>query len=282
MRGAVLVAVSLGLLLGALPASAQAPQAEACRAPVLSVQQAPGVFEPGEAFTLLFAIENPNGPPVEAVRATVTTTAPAGWTAVAAQRDLTLGPRNVTVDVLAITAPTRGTGEPGGNITLHVTFVCTSGDIQTSASARTTVEVQIQGFQAPWPILLGAFALLATGVAFLGFRRLRRSVALLVPQAERPILPGKTTKFVFAVENRRGKPQHLTLVATGVPEGWSLHLALQELDLEPGEEKALWAILKAPPTAEPGTDVPITLRLDGRAAREGASAVLRARVEAPT
>ena len=54
----------------------------------------------GASYSLTFAIENPNGPPVEAVRATITTTAPAGWTATASPRDLTLGPRNATFGAL--------------------------------------------------------------------------------------------------------------------------------------------------------------------------------------
>ena len=278
MRGsAALAAVLLGLLLA--PGADAQPEPRACDRPVLEMQEAPQRIPPGTTYSLLFAIENPNGPPVDAVRATITTTAPAGWTAVPAQRDLTLGPQNVSVNALAITAPNRGTGQAQGNITILVTFVCTSGDIQTSAFATRNVPVAIEGFQAPWPVVLGAFAVLAAGVGILGYRRLRRGVAMSSPQPDRAVAPGKSVKFTFVVENRRGKPQRLRLIAEGVPEGWGLHLALTELDLEPGEEKSLWAILKAPPQAQPGQEATLVLRMHDGEGREGAHLPLRARVE---
>lgn len=273
------------LLLAALPLAAvqDGPtQPEACRAPILELQEPPGGFEPGSSLPLLMAIENPNVRPVENVRATITTTAPAGWTAVPAQRELTLGPQNWTLTPLAVTAPNRGSGVGGGNVTILVTFVCTNGDVQTSASAAKTLYVRIEAFNAPWPLVLGAFAVLAGGVTVLGVRRLRRGVAISVHGREREVAPGKSVKFTFSVENRRGKPQRLRLVPEGVPAGWTLHMALEGVELEPGEEKALWAILKAPFLAPPGLDVAVTLHLeDERGVRDLGNAVLRARVAPP-
>lgn len=278
---AILVAL-LSVLLAPHAAAQEERQPEACRAPVLSLQQPPGDFEPGQATSLLFAIENPNGPPVEAVRATVTTSAPAGWTATTAQRELTLGPRNVSLNAIAVAAPNRGTGVASGNITMLVTFVCTRGDIQTSASAAAVLEVRISEFRAPWPVVLGSFSLLAVGVALMGYRRLRRGVAIVPTQRERPVEAGKSVKYTFVIENRRGRPQRFHLLPVGVPEGWTIHLALENVELEPGEEKTLWAILKAPPTATAGTEVLITLRLENvRGGRDGASAPIRAHVVAP-
>ncbi|HET6404223.1 MAG TPA: hypothetical protein VFH78_06210 [Candidatus Thermoplasmatota archaeon] len=277
MRHAWLAAVALALLAG--PAYAQPTlQPEACRAPILSVERPPVHFDPGSSRSLLMVIENPNRAPVDSVRATITTTAPAGWTAIPAQRELTLGPRNFSLTPLALTAPNRGSGASEGNVTVLVTFVCTSGDIQTSASAAEVVGVALRPFEAPWPLVLGAFALLAGGVIILGVRRLRRSTAILPLGADRDVAPGHSVKFTFVVENRRGKPQRLRLSAEGLPEGWSIHLALVDLELEPGEEKKLWAILKAPPLAQPGTDLAITLRLTGARGAEAASATLHAHV----
>lgn len=270
------------LLLIALPGvMAQAPQAEACRAPVLAVQQPPGDFDPGSATSLLMAVENPNRAPVASVRATVTTTQPPGWTAVPTQRELTLGPQNVSITSIAITAPNRGSGSGAGNVTVLVTFVCTNGDIQTSASAAETLEVRLRPFQAPWPLVLGAFAVLAGGVTILGLRRLQRGTALVTLGAERAVEPGHNVKFTFLVENRRGKPQRLRLEASGLPENWTIHLALKDVELEPGEEKTLWAILKAPPLAAPGTEVAVQLRLMGERGAEAASATLHAKVVEP-
>lgn len=271
----------LALLLALPGAGAQEEpgQLEACRAPVLSVQEPPETFEAGSATSLLFAVENPNGPPVDAVRATITTTAPAGWSATPAQRELTLGPKNFSVLALAITTPNRGSGTLVGNITLHVTFVCTSGDIQTLSAASTTLPVSIADFRAPWPIVLGAFALLAAGVGILALRRLRRGVAIIPLGGERPVVPGKSVKFTFQVENRRGRPQRFHLLGVGLPEGWAIHLALDTVELEPGEEKTLWAILKAPATARPGDEATVTLRLESsEGAREVPTATLRAKV----
>ena len=279
-RAWALPAALLVLLLLLPAAAAQEFQGQACQAPILSVQDTPRVLRPGTDYNLLFAIDNPNGPPVDAVRATVTTTAPAGWTAVAAQRDLTLGPKNVSVSALAVTTPNRGTGAAEGNITIVVTFVCTSGDIQTSAFSTETVEVAIEQFQAPWPLVLGGFAILAAGVGVLGVRRLRRGVALSSPAPERAVEPGKSVKFTLLVENRRGKPQSYRLRAEGVPEGWGVHLALADVELEPGEEKHLWAILKAPPHATLGQEVPVALVLADAEGREAARTGLLVRVGA--
>lgn len=268
------------LLLLALPTVAgQGGQQEACRPPVLALQQPHTAFEPGTSMSLLMAIENPNEHPVRSVRATVTTTAPAGWSAIPAQREVTMGPNNVTTTPLEITAPNRGSGAGGGNVTILVTFVCTSGEIQTSASASDVLGVSLKAFQAPWPLVLGGFAILAGGVGVLAVRRLRRGIALVSQGGMRDVAPGKSVKFTFVVENRRGKPQRLRFVPEGVPEGWTLHLALQDLDLEPGEEKTLWAILKAPPHAPPGLDVSFTLHLaDTRGGKDAASATFHATV----
>lgn len=281
LRAATLLLAVLTTVLAPGALAQPEPQSQACLPPVVHVQDSPRVVKAGSAYSLLFAIENPNGPPVEAVRATVTTTAPAGWTAVPAQRDLTLGPMNHGWNALAITTPTRGTGEMAGNITILVTFVCTSGDIQKSAFTTHAVEIAIEGFRVPWALVLGGFALLAGGVLLLGLRRLRRGVAMSTSTPERSIEPGKSAKFTFLVENRRGKPQRLHLLAEGLPEGWSLHLALTEVELEPGEEKSLWAILKAPREAPEGQDAPILLRLQAPDGRESARLVLRARVTGP-
>lgn len=285
-RGAMRAWVWLALLL-ALPLAAGQPpdgQQEACRPPVLELQQPPRGFDPGSSMALLMAIENPNVAPVESVHASITTTAPAGWTAVPAQRELTLGPQNVSITALAVTAPHRGAGAGGGNITVLVLFVCARGDIQTSASASGVMPVSINAFNAPWPVVLTAFLVLAGGVTVLGLRRLRRGVAIRATgPAEREVAPAKSVKFTYVVENRRGKPQRLRIVREGVPDGWTLHLALESLELEPGEEKALWAILKAPPQTPIGLEVSATLHLeDARGVRDLGSLVLHARVAGPS
>lgn len=279
--GSLLVApliLALAPLLFAL-AAAQPAQIDACRAPVLTVEDAVDRFDAGATYTVLFAIENPNGGNADAVRATVTTTAPAGWTATPAQRELTMRPNDAIVNALSLTAPNRGSGQPEGNVTVLVTFVCTNGEIQTSASATTTLEVRLAPLSVPWPVVLTAFLVLAAGVGLLGVRRLRRGVALHARTPERGVEPGKSAKFTLVVENRRGKPQKLTFLATGLPEGWSAHLALDEVELEPGEEKTLWAILRAPLSAMPGQEADVTLRLESsKGARESVATRVRAKV----
>lgn len=254
-------------------------QPESCRPPVLEMQRLPAEFRPGRAYHLLFAIENRNGYPVDAVRATVTTTAPGGWTATAAQPEMTLSRDEVRIDVITIAAPPRSTGETRGNLTVLVTFVCTSGEVQTSASETLNLNVQSEGFQAPWPVVLIGFLILATGVTILGIRRLRRGIALTCDAPERLVAPGKSAKFDLHIENRRGKPQRLHLLATGLPAGWHVHLALDQVDLEPGEEKTVWALLKSPPQADAGEEVVVTFRLQSATGgRENAATVVRARV----
>lgn len=280
MRAAFVAVLLLGLL--PLAAGQPPPQLDACRPPLITVQDVPGPFTPGRSAALVFAIENRNGPSVDAVRAAVTTSAPAGWTATPAQRELTIAPNDVAWNALAITAPNRGSGQASGNITLLVTFVCTNGEIQTSASASTGVLVEIQALSVPWPLVLGVFLVLAAGVTALGLRRLRRGVALMARTPERPVEPGKSAKFTVVVENRRGKPQRFTFLAAGVPEGWTAHLALDEVELEPGEEKTLWAILKAPPNAAPGETADVALRLESpKGARESVATRILARVVEP-
>lgn len=274
--------VLLLLLLLALPGAASQGDAGGCRAPVLSFPEPPRQMEPGGTYTLPFAIENPNAPPVDSVRATLVLAAPAGWSAIPAARELTLGPHNVSFDAIAITAPNRGNGEPAGNVTLHVTFVCTTGDTLTTSSADETIPVSIATFQAPWTVVLPIFAILAVLVLLLGLRRLRRGVAIVPARLERDVEPGKSVKYTFRVENRRGKPQRFALLPVGVPPGWSLSLALEDVELEPGEEKALWAVLKAAPDASAGQEVAVQLRLESpRGAREVPSTTLLARVVVP-
>lgn len=275
----VVVAAALVLLL-APPLTAGQAQVEACRAPVLALQPPPETFEPGGAYHLLFSIENPNGAHVDAVRATITTTTPAGWTATVGQRELTLAPKAVAPqNTLVVVAPHRGSGEASGSITLLVTFVCTSGDVQTSASSHQVLGVAIEPFQAPWPVVLVSFLALATGVVLLGIRRLRRGVAFACHVPERLVAPGKSAKFELVVENRRGRPQRFHLLPVGVPSGWQIHLALDEVGLEPGEEKKLWVLLKAPAQALAGEEAVVTLRLEhAKGPRESAKVQVRARV----
>lgn len=254
-----------------------APQLETCRAPVLAVERPARAFEAGGSTALLMSIENENGPPVDSVRATLTTTAPPGWTAIPAQRELTMAPSNVTITTLSVTSPNRGSGAGEGNITIFVSFLCTTGEFQRISSANQTIEVSIASFQPPWPLVLTAFSVLAAGVTVLGVRRLRRGIALTTLGDERDVAPGRSVKFTFHIENRRGRPQRLRLDTTGVPAGWAMHLALTDIELEPGEEKTLWAILKAPFHAAPGETVTVGLRLT-QAEREIAAAALHARV----
>lgn len=276
------VALLLMLLLAQHAPTAAAQdegQPESCRPPVLEMQHLPREFRPGRAYHLLFAIENRNGPPVDAVRATITTTAPGGWTATVAQPEMTLGTDEVRYDVITIAAPPRSTGETHGNLTLLVTFVCTSGEVQTSASESLSLEVRSEAFQAPWPIVLAGFLVLAIGVVILGIRRLRRGVAMTCEAPERLVAAGKSAKFDLHIENRRGRPQRLHLLATGLPAGWNVHLALDEVVLEPGEEKTVWALLKAPPQADAGDEAVVTFRLQSATGgRENATTLVRARV----
>ena len=57
-------------------------------------------------------------------------------------------------------------------------------------------------------------------------------MAILPLGGEREVAPGRNVKFTFVVENRRGRPQHLDLTASGVPAGWALHLALDRVDFD--------------------------------------------------
>ncbi|MEA3201238.1 MAG: hypothetical protein QOE90_2666 [Thermoplasmata archaeon] len=272
--------LALALVLALAPLGVASAQGQGgCQSPILAMPQPPASFAPGQSFTLSFAIENVNEAPIKAVRAQVTSVAPAGWSVAASQTEVTLGPKNFTTDALAITAPSRGGGEERGNITLHVTFVCTTGDTLTTSSADATVPVSLEPLTAPSTIVYGALAAVAVLVAILGSRRLRRGVGIVPARLERDVEPGKSVKYVFRVENRRSRPQRLALLGVGVPEGWSLHLALDDVELEPGEEKSLWAVLRCAADAPAGSEATMTLRLESpRGPREGATATLVAKV----
>jgi hypothetical protein len=282
-RGPALLLLLLALLPGQAQSAGLQP-AEACRAPQLVPPEPPALepFEPGGSQRITFAIESRNEATVETVEAVVTTKEPAGWRTTIAPREVTLSSATpFSLTSLEITAPNRGSGAAAGNITLLVTFVCTSGDIATTRSTTRVIEVELKGFEAPWPLVLGGFLVLLAGVAILGVRRLRRGVALSAAAPDRTVEAGKSVKFTFLVENRRGKPQRFAVIALGVPEGWSVHLALEDLALEPGEEKTLWAILKAPATALPGTEADVQLRLESpKAPRESVATRVRVKVVA--
>lgn len=288
MRGSAITAAALVLLVAlAFPlvaAQSDDDGAGTCRPPRLAFPHAPRVFEPGDSYNLPFAVENPNGQHVEVARAEIKVTTPDGWTAIPARRELTMAPGTVQHNVLSITAPSRGTGAASGNITLSVTFVCTTGVVQqTSPPAEHVLDVRIRGFEAPWLVVIGAFAVLAGSVAILSLRRLRRGIVISASPAAREVEAGKSAKYTFVVHNRRGKPARYHVLPLGLPEGWTIHLALEEVELEPGEEKTLWAILRAPATAAPGQDVAFTLRLQGqRGPRDATSVSLTARVTSPS
>lgn len=274
----MVVAPIVALVVASSSPLVSAQQSEACRPPVLLLEPTSSSFAPGSSRSLLFVIENANVDPVDTVRASVTTTAPAGWTAAPSLRELTLGRGNVSTSALAVTAPNRGTGSSAGNVTILVTFVCSSGTVQTSASASLVVPVRITTLEPPWPIVLGAFLVLAAGIAVLAVRRIRRGVGAWVNQNDRQVEPGRSAKFTFGLENRRSRPQRLHVRGVALPEGWGLHLALEQVDLEPGEEKTLWAILKAPPSARTGDSVDVALVLEEPGGRVAAEVRLRAHV----
>jgi uncharacterized membrane protein len=278
MRAWGVAAAAIVLAALVAPHARADQQSDGCRTPVLSLEPASSTFSPGGSRSLLFVIENPNTAPVENVRALVTTTAPAGWTAAPSLRELTLGPRNVSVSALAVTAPNRGSGAGNGNVTIVVTFVCTSGNVQTSALSSLVVPVGISTLDPPWPLVLGAFLVLAAGIAVLAVRRIRRGVGAWVSQNDRAVAPGRSAKFTFGLENRRARPQRLHVRGVTLPPGWGLHLALELVDLEPGEEKTLWAILRAPPSARPGEVVDVPLVLEETGGRVAAEVRLRAQV----
>lgn len=276
----VRVAVTAWLLAMLVAPTLPAQSTEgSCGPPLLAFPPAPRNYEPGGAFSIPFAVENPNGH-VEVARADIRVTTPDGWSAVPARRELTLGPHAVQQNVLALTAPTRGTGAPAGNITISVTLVCITGVVQQSSlPAQHVLDVRIRSFEAPWLAVIGVFLVLTAGVTVLGIRRVRKSVLLTPTTPERAIEPGRSAKYTFTIHNRRGKPAEYDLVVGGLPPGWSIHLALDHVALEPGEEKTLWAILKAPPDAPRGEAVPFALRLQGeRGPRDGAATVLMAHV----
>lgn len=280
-RLALLAAVALVSLMPAAFAQGS-PAQGGCQPPILEMPRAPDVFAPGGSFNLPFHVQNPNAAPT-VVNATVQVVTPDGWSATPAQRAFSLGADGIAPNLLTITAPVRGTGASLGNITLSITFTCVTGPVQkSSVPSEAVLEVRISSFQAPWSVVLAAFGILASGVGILAVRRIRRAVALRPTARERSLTAGKSAKFTFVVENRRGEPAKYRLVASGVPEGWSLHVALTDVDLEPGEEKTLWAILRAPPDASPGAVAAFTLRLlAARDAREGASVTLVGRVAPP-
>lgn len=271
-----LVLVAASVL--AVPALAQ--QEEACRRPVVEPAAGPDSWSPGQRFVMPVFIVNENEAPVESVTARLDVVPPPGWSASLARSSFTLGPENFTVEPLTITAPQRGTGLPAGDVVLTVHLTCHRAGIDFNAQTSVTFPVELTPARIPW-LLLGAglvAVLVVVSVVWSVRARLPR-VSVRSSQPARVVPPGKGVQFPLVVGNRRREPDGIVLQVTDLPEGWGAHLAVDELELEPREERALWLRVRAPPGAALGEEHVLIVRAASRKhPREVAFLHVRARV----
>ncbi len=275
------VAALVAALVASLPTTV-AQQEEACRRPVVLAADGPAAWEPGSRFPIQIAIENPNEAPVETVTVRAEASAPPGWSALLAWSSLTIGPGNHPLNTLTVTASQRGSGLDAGEIVVTVRFTCHHpGDLQANAQASLVLPVALAPARVPW-LLVGGIALAAIAVAggLYAWRARLPRVGIKAVHAERALPPGKGGQFPLVVANRRREPDGVILAVTDVPAGWSAHLAVDEIDLEPREERSLWVMVRPPPNARPGDAAALTVRATSRKnPREVAYAEVRARVQ---
>lgn len=250
--------------------------------PVLTLQDPPSSWEPGSRFVLQFAVENPNGPPVESVTARLYTTAPQGWTASLAETAFTLTPGLSKIDPLTVTAPRRGSGVASGEISVSVQFTChRAGGVDARAIDVAKFGVALTAIRVPWVLVAGlvAGALAVAGVVWI-VRRTQPGVTVASAAAEKALAPGKAVHFPLVVGNRRREPDAIALALADAPSGWSAHLAVPELELEGREEREIWLSVRAPAEARAGDEAAFTVRaVSRRRPRDVASLAVRARVE---
>lgn len=260
------------LLLWALLA---APAAATCGAITLTPSADHLVVPPGEVRVLRFGIEKADE---EVARASITVTAPPGWSAVASNPTPVLDGRAPVLNAISVVAPARGTGVTEGEVVVTVETVCEGAEEGATASAAIRVEVE--------PLSRGLVGLLASlGVAgvvvLLGIGVVSRLAGVGVTSAEpdRVVAPGATASFRIVVENKRTVPERVTLAVGALPAGWSVVVPAPELDLEPREEKEVWLAVRAPVDARAGTETDVVVHAALKEEpRRAAAIVLRARV----
>lgn len=271
------------LILAALAAPAFAQSQDGCLPPLIAIPASPWIFDPREPAATIVQIENPNGPPVETVSVSLDVTYPEGWSAVLAQREISMGPNNVTVVGLSMSAPARGVGATEGNITVSAAAACVTGSLITPrVTSATSIHVTLAPASAPWFSIVVAIAgVLILTILYFALRVRRGGVRVVCDESEKDVPPSRAVSFPLLVQNRNSRPIVVELAPPDVPKGWSAHLAVAELALEPRREQELWLLVRAPATAKVGEE--LTLRVRARAKGEDAPATetpLKVRVTA--
>lgn len=260
-----------GILLFALLA---APASAACADVVLTPSADTLVVPPGEARVLRLGIEKDDE---DVSRATLTVSAPPGWSAEASNPTPVLDGRDPVLTSISVVAPERGTGVTEGEVVVAIEVPCDDGPATTQ---RVVVLVQVEPLS---PRLLGWLAglgILGIG-ALLGVGVVSRLAGVGVTSADpdRALAPGQTASFRLVVENKRTVPERVTLAVGALPDGWSVVVPAPQLDLEPREEKEVWLAVRAPTDAVPGAEAEVVVHAALKdEPRRAAAVVLRARV----
>ncbi|HWG90680.1 MAG TPA: hypothetical protein VNZ52_07505 [Candidatus Thermoplasmatota archaeon] len=263
------VAVVVALAVLAPAALAQGDGTQRCRAPLLTVPEPPGPFEPGNARPFTVMVANPNPVPGQ-VKLTVPQDAmPPGWSAIVGESARAVSPGGEASFTVTVAAPARGVGQEAGDVKLTASMACQTEPIATQSIPTThTLHVELAVFGLAWVLWgLGLAAAVAGAIVLMVVRGRRRSVHLRCEAGTKPVPPGDAASFPLLVENHTPErlKAHLTVRVHGA--GWSAFLAVDEVDLDAGEAVELWASLRAPAEAAAGA--------------EGRATVTAARVDRP-
>ncbi len=257
---AVLFALTLVLPLAAH--GAQAQLGGTCGPVSIATTPEEVSLEPGGNATVDVAVTN-DGSLDGSARLDLSV--PQGWDVQPAERTFGLAAgatETVTVTVKASTDADRFS--PPYNLDATASLDC--GAAGASDPATATVGLALDtgggaggtggddggpGLGTAGLVFLGAVAVL-TVLGALPWVQSRRALRV---EAKEPLLgvePGEGVSFPVEVENRGKEPDTVRFDMDGVPDGWSAFIAVPSLDLDAGEHRTLWVLVRSPPDARAG------------------------------
>lgn len=202
--------------------------------------------------------------------------APAGWSDVTIEPTLVEGVPpgeersvNVTVRltstdvdaasygmVVRVTSNPRATA--GAALTVPNVQDSHFADATLTATRQLTTAESITAFANQnrfW--LLGVAGVILVG----GFLLVRRKKGLHVycEQPSQPLIPGRGASFPVRIYNPGASKDILSLRTTSVPEGWSVLVPIDQIELPGGQGDTIWVTIKSPPNAVSGQRVSVEL-----------------------
>lgn len=256
------------LVLLGLPVAAQSPDAGSVSVSVTPEEVVASVEEPATFDIVVgFTSENPlDGQQTRRVDVEVTGT-PAGWSVVLDRSRVDLSPGGSATVTATVSINVNAEADDADLVvtaTLYprglndVPGVGTTVDPADTADASVTVLREdpltrefVEAVGGWLWILLGAGVVLAIVAAKLVFDTRRTAVKLHAKTTEVAVEAGGRVAVPLRVENLTRSEDTVVFHVAPMPDGWSAHLPVPELDLDGQQSEELHLIIQAPTDAPP-------------------------------